>query len=141
KVAQGKFPFYTSGGVSIVSVHDIVAAVLKGREVGKNGERYILSGENITIKKLFTEIADLAGVKPPSIHLPNLVVRGLGKIGDALEAIGKKGPINTENAWTSTLFHWFDHTKATRELGFNPRPAREALGESVEWMKQNGYLN
>jgi dihydroflavonol-4-reductase len=141
KVAQGKFPFYTSGGVSIVSVHDVVAAVLKARESGKCGERYILSGSNITIKELFEEIARIAGVKPPAIHLPNLVVRALGKVGDGLEKIGKKGPVNTENAWTSTLFHWFDHTKATRELGFNPRPAAEALRESVEWMQQNGYLN
>lgn len=140
KVAQGKFPFYTSGGVSIVSVHDVVTAILKAREIGKNGERYILSGENITIKELFEKIASLAGVKPPSVHLPNLVVRALGKIGDGLEAVGKKGPINTENAWTSTLFHWFDHTKATRELNFHPRPAIEALRESVEWMQQNGYL-
>jgi dihydroflavonol-4-reductase len=141
KVAQGKFPFYTSGGVSIVSVHDVVAAILRAREVGRNGERYILSGDNITIEALFKKIAVIAGVKPPSIHLPNLVVRGLGKIGDGLEAVGKKGPINTENAWTSTLFHWFDHSKARRELGFKPRPADEALRESVEWMREHGYLN
>lgn len=140
KVAQGKFPFYTSGGVSIVSVHDVVSAILKAREVGKNGERYILSGDNITINELFRQIARLAGVKPPAIYMPNLVVRALGKLGDGLEAIGKKGPINTENAWTSTLFHWFDHSKATREFGFNPRPANEALSESVEWMRQNGLL-
>jgi dihydroflavonol-4-reductase len=140
KVAQGKFPFYTSGGVSIVSVHDVVAAVLKAREVGVNGERYILSGDNITIEELFKKIAALAGVRPPSTHLPTLVVRGLGKVGDALEAIGKKGPINSENAWTSTLFHWFDHSKATRVLGFQPRPASVALQESIDWMREHGYL-
>jgi dihydroflavonol-4-reductase len=72
--------------------------------------------------------------------MPNLAVRALGKFGDIMEALGKKGPINTENAWTSTLFHWFDHSKATRELGFKPRPASEALRESVEWMQQNGLL-
>jgi len=141
KVAQGKFPFYTTGGVSIVSVHDVVAAILRAREAGRIGERYILSGDNITIEALFKKIAAIAGVKSPSIHLPNLVVRAIGKVGDGLEAVGKKGPINTENAWTSTLFHWFDHTKARRELGFKPRPADEALRESVEWMREHGYLN
>jgi dihydroflavonol-4-reductase len=140
KVAQGKFPFYTSGGVSIVSVHDVVAAVLRAREVGRSGERYILSGENMTIQELFNRIAKFAGVKPPSIHMPNFAVHAIGKVGDLLESIGKKGPINTENAWTSTLYHWFDHAKATRELGFQPRPADEPLRESVEWMKQNGIL-
>ncbi len=140
KVAQGKFPFYTSGGVSIVSVHDVVAAVLKAREVGRSGERYILSGENISIHDLFSRIARIAGSKPPHIYMPNMLVRALGKTGDILERHGRRGPINTENAWTSILFHWFDHQKATRELGFNPRPAEEALVESVAWMRQNGLL-
>lgn len=140
KVARGEFPFYTSGGVSIVSVHDVVAALLRARAAGRIGERYILSGENITIGDLFRKIAALAGVKPPKVYLPNAVVHALGKIGDAMEAIGKKGPINSENAWTSTLYHWFDHSKAARDLGFKPRPADEALRESVEWMRENGLL-
>lgn len=140
KVAQGKFPFYTSGGVSLVSVHDVVEAVLTARTKGRVGERYILSGENITIQDLFQRIAGLSGVQPPRIFLPNPVVRSIGLVGDLLERLGKKGPLNSENAWTSILFHWFDHSKARAELGFNPRPAQEALRESVEWMKEHGIL-
>lgn len=140
KVARGELPFYTSGGVSVVSVHDVVDTVIKARDLGRNGERYILSGDNLTIHELFTRIAHLAGSKPPSIRLPNFAVHALGKLGDAMEKFGRKGPISGENAWTSVLFHWFDHGKAKRELGFNPRPAQEALSESVEWMKQHGYL-
>lgn len=140
KVAQGKFPFYTSGGVSVVSVHDVVRATLTAKEKGRTGERYILSGENLTIKEVFRRIATIAGVKPPSIHLPSPVVKGVGRVGDLLEKLGKKGPLNTENAWTALLYHWFDHAKASRELGFRPRPAQEALEESVGWMKQQGLL-
>lgn len=140
KVAQGKLPFYTGGGVSIVSVHDVIDAVLAARTKGRVGERYILSGENITIHDLFTRIARLAGAKPPSIYLPNFAVHTLGKIGDLLETFGRKGPLNSENAWTAVLYHWFDHTKARRELGFNPRPADVALKESVDWIKQEGLL-
>jgi len=141
KVARGKLPFYTSGGVSVVSVHDVVRAVIKARDLGRNGERYILSGENLTIHDLFCRIANLAGARPPAIHLPDFTVHALGKLGDVLEKFGRKGPISGENAWTSVLFHWFDHAKASAELGFQPRPAQEALAESVEWMKQHGYLN
>ncbi len=140
KVAQGKFPFYTGGGVSVVSVHDVVKAVITAGEKGRPGERYILSGENITIHDLFNRIAKIAGSKAPHVHLPDLAVRAIGKVGDLMESIGKKGPINSENAWTSILFHWFDHTKAKNELDFRPRPADEALTESVEWMRQNGML-
>ncbi len=140
KVARGSLPFFTSGGVSIVSVHDVIDAILVAQQKGRQGERYILSGENISIQELFRKIAQFAGVQPPKIFLPNPVVHGLGWIGDRLESIGKKGPLNSENAWTAILFHWFEHQKATRELGFNPRPADEALRESVEWMKGKGLL-
>jgi dihydroflavonol-4-reductase len=141
KVAQGRFPFYTSGGVSIVSVHDVIEAVLTAREKGRSGERYILSGENLTIKDTFERIAALAGVKPPSIHLPNLAVKTIGKVGDMLENMGRKGPLNSENAWTALLYHWFDCSKARSDLNFNPRPAQDSLRESVRWMKEQGLLS
>ena len=140
KVARGELPFYTSGGVSVVSVHDVVDTVLRARERGRSGERYILSGENISIRELFQRIASGGGVRPPSVYLPNLAVHALGRLGDWRERHGKQGPLTSENAWTALLFHWFDHGKATRELEFRPRPATEALKESVDWMKSEGLL-
>jgi dihydroflavonol-4-reductase len=141
KVAQGRFKFYTSGGVSIVSVEDAVNAILVAWEKGRSGERYILSGENITIKQLFEIIAEEAGAKPPTKKIPNFVLFALGRLGDWMESLGFKGPLSTENAWTATLYHWFDNSKAKKELGFQPRPAREALRSSVSWMKKNGLLS
>ncbi len=141
KVARGSFPFFTSGGVSIVSIHDVVAATLQAWRSGRNGERYILSGDNITIKQLFGLIAEAAGVPAPRYHLPNFAVHTLGKVGDALEAIGKKGVINSENAWTSTMYHWFSSKKAQQELNFRPRSAKSAIQESVDWMRSNDLLN
>lgn len=140
KVAQGKFPFYTSGGVNVVNVHDVVESTLRAWEVGKNGERYILSGENITIKKLFELIAEAAQVPPPRFQIPNVALFSLGKVGDALEKIGKKGPVNSENAWTSTLYHWFDSSKAQRELGLKITPAKESIRQSVDWVKKSGRM-
>ncbi|QDK36224.1 NAD-dependent epimerase/dehydratase family protein [Bdellovibrio sp. NC01] len=141
KVAQGKFKFYTSGGVNVVAVEDVVAGILSAWKNGKKGERYILAGENILIKDLFTMIAQEAGVKPPPHHLPDQVLHVVGAVGDCLETIGMKGPLSRENAWTSTMFHWFDSSKAQRELGFNPRPAKEAIHNSVQWMKDHGLLS
>jgi dihydroflavonol-4-reductase len=140
KVAQGRFPFYPSGGASIVSIHDVIDGLLMAWRKGRKGERYILSGENLLVRDLFKKIATRAGVKPPKIYLPRLVALGLGSIGDRMEKHGRKGPINSESAWVSSLFHWFDNTKAQNELGFNPRPADVAINESVDWMKANGLL-
>lgn len=141
KVAKGKFPFYPSGGVNVIAVEDVIDSIIAAWKVGKSGERYILSGENLLIHDLFKIIAREAGVKPPSIFLPNPVIKAIGHVGDALEAIGKKGPLNSENAWTSILYHWFDSSKAQRELGLKPKPAEYAIAQSVKWIKENGLLN
>lgn len=140
KVARGKFPFYPPGGVNVVHVEDVVSLCIQAFRTGHTGERTIACGENLTIEDTFNRIAKLAGVKPPSIPLPRPALFALGKVGDFLESIGSKGPINTENAWTSVLYHWFSHDKATRDFGFKPRPAQEALEASIRWSKDNGFL-
>ena len=140
KVAQGKFKFYTSGGVNVVAVQDVVKGILSAWKVGKKGERYILAGENILIKDLFRIIAEEAGVPAPAHHLPDQMLHLVGTIGDVMEKMGFKGPLSKENAYTATMYHWFDSSKAQKELDFHPRPAREAIHNSVQWIKEQGML-
>lgn len=140
KVAQGKLKFYTSGGVNVVAAEDVVAGILSAWKKGIKGEKYILAGENITIKELFTMIAEEAQQPAPTIRVPNWVLHLVGFIGDLMEKVGLKGPLSTENAYTSTMFHWFDSTKAQHNLDFKPRPARAAIKNSVQWMKDQGLL-
>ncbi len=137
KVMKGKFPFYPPGGVNVISIHNVVEAMIQAIKKGKMGERYILSGENLYIRDLFAIIAEAAGQKAPHIPLPKLALLALGKIGDSLEKIGKKGPINSENAWASILFHWFNNHKAANELGLKPTDAKTTIEESVKWAKDN----
>ncbi|MGE5086054.1 MAG: NAD-dependent epimerase/dehydratase family protein [Bacillota bacterium] len=140
KVAQGRFKFYTSGGVNVVAVQDVVKGILSAWKVGKKGERYILAGENILIKDLFRLIAEEAGVPAPIHHLPDHMLHLVGTIGDLMEKIGLKGPLSKENAYTATMYHWFDSSKAQKDLDFHPRPAREAIHNSVQWIKEQGML-
>lgn len=141
KVARGQFKYYTSGGVSIVHVEEVCRALLNAATHGRNGERYILSGENIRIREMFELIAGCAGVAAPKIHLPDIVVRGLASLGEFLERRGRKGPVASESARASLLYHWFDSKKAQTELGFVVRPAKECINDSVMWMKSNGVIN
>lgn len=130
KVARGKFPFFTRGGVSIVHVEDAVEAIIQAWRKGRRGERYILSGDNITIEQLFQMIAKAAGVQPPKILMPTAVLRFFGFLFSGLR----------ETAWTSTMYHWFDSSKARHELDFKPRSAEIAITQSVEWMKSQGLI-
>lgn len=140
KVARGKMPFYTSGGVSIIGIDDVINATYAAWERGKSGERYILSGDNVTIKELFAMVAAAAHMSAPKIMLPDWMVKIMGRAGDVLEKQGRKGPLNTETAWTSILYHWFDSSKAQRELGLKPQPAAACIAASVGWAKDNGLL-
>lgn len=140
KVAQGTFPFYTSGGVNVVPVANCVDGIVAAFTKGRAGERYILAGENLTIEKLFGIIAEAAGVAPPRRKMPSILLHVMGFIGDAVSPFKIPFPVSRENAWTATLFHWFDSRKAQEELGFKPGSAQEAIRSSVKWMKDNGYL-
>ena len=129
-----------SGGVNVVAVEDVVQGILSAWKKGRSGERYILSSENITIQQLFNLIAISAKVEPPSILMPNFALHLLGTIGDLGRKIGIDKGLSQENAWTSTLYHWFDSTKAQKELDFKPRSAKAAIENSVLWMKEHGIL-
>lgn len=136
KVARGKFPFYTGGGVNVVAAEDVVDGIVKAITKGRNGERYLLTSENMTIKELFTKIAGFAGVKPPSILMPFPVLKLIGRFGDLTG-----GSLSVENAYTASMYHWFNCDKAKKELGFSPRPSDIAIENSVRWMKDHGYLD
>ena len=140
KVALGKFPFYPPGGVNVVHVDDVIAAIHLCLEKGKPGRRYIVGGDNIRIKELFEIIAQTAGVPSPKYPIPRFALGALGFIGDQLRALGKETPLSSETAITASYFHWFDSERAKKELGYNPRPSSEAIQASVQWMLNSGLV-
>lgn len=140
KVAQGRLRFYPPGGVSVVAVEDVVDGIIKAMEKGRSGERYILAGENLSLKEVFKMIAQCAGVRPPSIPLPPFIFKGLALLDESLHRIGRRGPLPSERAIVAMMYHWYDSSKAKRELGFSNKPAIEAIASSVQWMKMNNLL-
>lgn len=140
KVAAGKFPFYTPGGVNVVHVDDVIYCLKTVYKKGRAGERYIVAGDNLSIKDLFTQIAMAAGVPAPKYYLPKAMLHILGFVGDHLLApLGMKGPLSGETAYTSSMYHWFSSDKAQKELGLKPTPSSHAISESIQWMLKNGY--
>ncbi len=141
KVAQGNFPFYTSGGVNVIAIEDVCQGLISAWRNGLSGERYILAGENLLIKDLFKLIAKEAGTPAPFIPLPKPLTHFLGFVGDQVEKLGKETSISSENAWTSQLFHWFDSKKAQEHLGLKPKSAQYAIAQSVQWMRDNQLID
>jgi dihydroflavonol-4-reductase len=140
KVAQGNFNFYPPGGVNVVYVNDVIRAIHQCLNKGVPGRRYIICGDNMTIKELFSKIAHVANVPPPSIALPKILLKALGYFGDLLRLFGSETSLSSETAITSSLYHWFSCQRAQDELGFKPTNANVAINESISWMKENGLL-
>jgi dihydroflavonol-4-reductase len=134
QVARGQLPFFTPGGINVVAVEDVVEGMIAAFEKGRSGERYLLTGENLTLKQVFEMIAREAGVKAPQKEISRRVLTAAAGFA---RVFGLQGDFNAQNLRMAQLYHWYDHSKATRELGFHPRPASEAIRNSVQWILKN----
>lgn len=140
KVAQGRMKLYPPGGVNIVAVEDVIDGTLAAWQAPVSGRRYILSGENMTLHQTFQIIAEIAGSKPPQIPITKSLLLAYGALEDWRARQGQPSKFSRDNARAAVLYHWFDSFRAQRELQFKPRPAREALAASVNWMQAQGLL-
>jgi len=140
KMAKGELSVCSHGGVSIVHVEDVCDVFLKATFMGKSGERYILSGDNITIKELLDEIANLSQVPQVKFILPTFLILMLGGFSSLLEKVGLKTGVSYENLRVATMYHWFENTKAKEHLDFQPRPFKDSLKDSLLWAKEKNLL-
>ncbi|MCD8107227.1 MAG: NAD-dependent epimerase/dehydratase family protein [Oscillospiraceae bacterium] len=133
---NGKFPCAVTGGYDFVDVRDVADGVISCIENGRPGENYILSGRFITIKELFRILSDISGRKAPKLTAPLWLVRLISPIAERIErATGSPILITPYSTYTLGSNGLFSHDKASRELGYNPRPIEETLRETVEWIK------
>jgi dihydroflavonol-4-reductase len=137
KAASGKLPFYPEGGVNIVSVQDVAKTILIALSEGRNGERYILSGENITTKDLLSRFSLLNNKKAPSVKLP---LKKMKIIANLLALLKVKGQLNLQNIFIGTSYHWYSNDKAKSELHFSTTPIQDAIGKSFNFMKENQLI-
>ena len=141
EAATGKMPAYVDTGLNIVHVDDVAAGHLLAFEKGRVGERYVLGGENMTLKDILTEIARLVEGKPPSISLPLGLVMPIAYLAEVWARVtGGKEPFATvDGIRMARKKMYFSSAKAIRELDYRPRPAKEALADAVKWFSKNGY--
>lgn len=125
-----RVPAYSDGGLSIVDVRDVARGHLLADELGHEGERYLLSGRNFTLQRLFADLSRIAGVPPPPLKLPGSLL--LAWI-EALERLGIPAPASVDEVRSGNQWWTYSHDKAAKELGFEPRPHEETLEDTVAW--------
>jgi dihydroflavonol-4-reductase len=139
--AAGRMPAYVDTGLNIVHVDDVAAGHLLAYERGKSGERYILGGQDMTLREILGVIAALVGRTPPTIRLPYAAILPLAYVAEAFARIsGRSGRLTLEGLRMSRKRMYFSSAKATRELGYLSRPPQAAFEDAVHWFRERGLL-
>jgi dihydroflavonol-4-reductase len=141
EAAKGKMPGYVETGLNIVHVDDVAAGELLAAERGAVGERYILGGENMALAAILAEVAHATGRRPPMFKIPYAVILPVAAGAEMMARITGREPFTTlDGVRMSRKKMYFSSAKAMRELGYAPRPARQAIADAVAWFGENGYL-
>jgi hopanoid-associated sugar epimerase len=139
--AAGRIPAYVETGLNVVHVDDVAAGHLLALERGTVGERYVLGGTNMAFKEILSDIAMIAGKTPPRIRLPHRLVLPLAYLAQGFARITGKEPLMTvDGVRLAKKWMFFSTEKAIREFGYQPRPARVAFEDAIQWFHDNSYF-
>ena len=136
-----KFPAYVETGLNLVDVRECALGHVAALEKGKSGERYILGGENLTLKQILDKLGAIAGLPSPKLKLPYVVAYAAGAVDETVSGrlLGREPRATIETVRMGKKKMWASSGKAERELGWKTMPADGALRRAVEWFRANGY--
>jgi dihydroflavonol-4-reductase len=140
--AKGRMPAYVDTGLNIVHVDDVAAGHLLAFQRGQIGERYILGGENLSLKQILVMIAGFTGRHPPRVRLPHDLVLPIAYIAEGWARMAgyQTLTLTVDGLQMSKKRMYFSSDKARRELGYAPRPAADALRDAVNWFLNGSPL-
>ena len=135
--AAGRMPAYVDTGLNIVHVDDVAAGHLLALARGRSGERYILGGQDMTLRDILGEIARLAGRKPPRIRLSTSVVLPVAYMAELVSRLtGRSNRVTVEGVRMARKRMFFSSDKAVRELGYRWREPGKAFADAVLWLRE-----
>jgi dihydroflavonol-4-reductase len=138
---NGRMPGYVDAGLNFLPVEDAAAGHLLAAERGRVGERYILGGENLTLKQVLALLARISGRKEPRVRVPHVLALGAGYIDSTISYLLRREPqIPLEGVRMARHSMFVSGERARRELGFAPGPVAAALERAVRWYEVNGYM-
>jgi dihydroflavonol-4-reductase len=140
-IFKKKIFYYVQGGMSITYVDDVVRCHIQAARQGRSGERYILSGQNLSHREIISTIADVVGGIKPKFRMPTSAVHAVTFLAESAATLLNRKPwVTRELLAGSNLNYYFSCTKAQIELGYSFIPFREAVQLTFDWYKKHGLL-
>ncbi|MGA7885712.1 MAG: hopanoid-associated sugar epimerase [Acidobacteriaceae bacterium] len=138
-----KFPAYVDTGLNLVDVREVARTHVDGLNpsLGRPGERYILGGENLTLKQILDKMSAITGLPSPTAKIPFAIAAGYAFFEELITGriLGKEPRATLEEVRMGRKKMFASSAKAERELGFRCVPVYQALRLAIEWFCAHGY--
>jgi dihydroflavonol-4-reductase len=136
-----KFPAYVDTGLNLVDVTECARGHVAALEKGRSGERYILGGENLTLKQILDKLAAITGLPSPKVRVPYVMALATGIVDEIVTGriLGREPRATIEAVRMGRKKMFVSSAKAERELGWKVIPVDSALRRAAEWFQANGY--
>lgn len=132
--------FHPPGGKNFVAAGDVARGIVAALKRGRNGERYLLSGENLTYAEFYHLLAARTNRRQLLVRIPAWVLLVSGAIGDLLAKLGVRSEISRTNMRILCIGNYYTNAKSVWELDVRYRPLSEAVDEAVGWFRSRGML-
>jgi dihydroflavonol-4-reductase len=138
EVGRGWKPIAPSGGCSLCDSRDVAAATINAIDADvESGRQYVLAGENLSYRDLWAAMAKRMGTRPP-VMPAGPAQKWIGAVaGDLWSMIAEEGDLNSAGVKMSSMFHYYDSSRARAELGYQNRPSSESLDASADWIRDH----
>jgi dihydroflavonol-4-reductase len=137
-----KFPAYVETGLNLVDATECARGHVQALEKGRSGERYILGGENLTLKQILDRLAAITGLSSPALKLPYIFALATGVVDEMVTGrlLGREPRATIDAVRMGRKMMFVSSAKAERELGWRMVPVDAALRRSVDWFRGHGYV-
>ncbi|MEZ5897734.1 MAG: NAD-dependent epimerase/dehydratase family protein [Parvularculaceae bacterium] len=140
-LVNGKTPATIDCTLNFSPLHSLAQGMIAARDRGVNGERYILGGENVSMRRLLVALEKISGVKMPKARLPYGLALLAGVVDTGLSGLTGKAPTAPlTGVRLAGRRVEFSSEKAARALGWRASPFEDALREAVDWFRQRGVI-
>lgn len=135
-----RMPAYVDTGLNLVCVEDVARGHLLAAERGTAGEKYILGGENLTLKQMLVRLGRIAGLAAPKIRAPWIAACAFALAGEAIaRVITHRAPrASLVEVRMARKKMFFDSGKARAALGYTSAPVDEGLARAVKFFRETG---
>jgi dihydroflavonol-4-reductase len=136
-----KFPAYVDTGLNLVDVEEIARTHVAALKAGKPGRRYILGGENLTLKQILDKMSAITGISSPTVKIPFAIAAAYAFFEETItgKIRGKEPRATLEEVRMGRKKMFASSARAQQELGFRIVPVYPAMRAAIDWFRANGY--